>query len=171
MWIWPRRSGRSSSRTFLVENCGRLASRAVAPGALHGTFSMVCCGCCERAHRGQTCRGDIRPIKRATDGFSAGSPTELCPRFWRDFDATSKHEAGSRTWRATSTGPTFRQKKGGPRRPLSGWECHKGHGNRRPRWSSTRSLSCERKPIRQCAHRRNSRRCFRGQATSPLNRG
>src|SRR6185312_11298717 len=88
----PICSGRSSSRTFLVENCGRLASRAVAPGALHGTFSMVCCGCCERAHRGQTCRGDIRPIKRATDGFSAGSR----PNFAQDFGGTSTRPRNTR---------------------------------------------------------------------------
>jgi hypothetical protein len=81
---------------------------------------------------------------------------------------TSKHEAALKTWKATSTGRTFWRKKGGPRWPLSRGERHEGHCNRRPQWSSTRSLSCERKSIRQCAHRTNSRRCFRGQATAPF---
>ena len=61
-------------------------------------------------------------------------------------------------------------KGGRSRRNYAAWISNQGHGNRRPQWSSTRSLSCERKPIRQCAHQRNSRRCFRGQATSPLDR-
>ena len=131
---------------------------------------MACCGCSAPELRGPIYRVDIRRIKRAIDAFNAGSPTRRCQRSWPDCDTTSKREAGSKTWRDTSTGPTFRRKKGGPRWPLSRGECHEGHGYRRPQWSSTRSLSCERKSIRQCAHRANSRRCFRGQATAPLDR-
>src|SRR5579862_3971437 len=131
---------------------------------------MACSGCFEQELRGPTCRADIRRIKPATDVFNAGSPTRRCRRFWPACDTTSKHEAALKTWKAISTGRTFRRKKGGPRWPLSRGERHQGHGNRRPQWSSTRSLSCERKSIRQCAHRANSRRCFRGQATAPLDR-
>lgn len=61
-------------------------------------------------------------------------------------------------------------KKGGLRRQMPGWECDETHGNGRPPWSSTRCPYCRRKSIRQCAHRANSRHCFRAETAASIDR-
>ena len=129
---------------------------------------MACCGSCGQARLGETDQDAFLHTRHAIAVFNAGSRRVSCPRYSPPYTVTSRNGAASKTSKASSTAPTFRRKKGGLCRPVPGREGHKGHGACRPPWSSALYPSCSRKPTRQGAHRRNSRRCFRGRAATSM---
>ena len=126
-------------------------------------------GSCGRGRRGRIYRRAFRPTKPVIVGSRDGSTAASCRKCWHGFEKISKSVAGSAT-RLSLTGRMFLRKKGIFRGTKSCWQHDQGHGNRRPRWSSTRCPYCGRKPARLRSHRANSRRCFPGRTTSEADR-